>query len=89
MTPAEIKKTRLYRSLAPKIRKQDREEFARMLAMVPESAKSICGMNDSSIGWAFLWKETPQGFDYWNSLYGRLNRYDLVHNTQLPEDFQP
>lgn len=87
MTPAEIKKTRLYRTLAPKIRKQDREEFARMLALVPEKARQK--MDADSVLHAFVWDETPQGADYWYELYWRLDRYAAGPRAQLPEDFQP
>lgn len=72
MTPAEIKKTRLYRTLAPCVRKEDREELARMLAMVP--ARELGGLDPDAIrlGQAFLWDITPQGKDYWQELYFRL-----------------
>ena len=87
MTPAEIKKTRLYRTLAPKIRKQDREEFARMLAMVPVRAWPNFG--ETALVYAFLWADTPQGRCYWLELDDRLNRYNAGPAHQLPEDFQP
>lgn len=87
MTPAEIKKTRLYRTLAPKIRKQNREEFAWMLAMVPDGAWPTFG--ETTLDYAFLWTDTPQGQCYWSELDDRFIRYDAGPRAQLPEDFQP
>lgn len=87
MTPAEIKKTRLYRTLAPKIRKQDREEFARMLAMVPLRAWPNFG--ETVLSRAFFWDNTPPGGRYWSELDDRLDRYHAGPARQLPEDFQP
>lgn len=87
MTPAEIKKTRLYRTLAPKIRKQDREEFARMLALVPSLTE--WGRDSVRILSAFFWCETPQGVDYWQELHNRTLRYDQGPAAQLTGDFQP
>lgn len=75
MTPSEIKRTKLYRTLAPCIVKKDREELARMLAMVPEIAKRGPGGNgfaSARIMWAFWWDETPQGSHYWRELSDRL-----------------
>lgn len=90
MTPDEIKKTRLYRTLAPKIRKQDREEFARMLALVPKrSTDNGPGMGGEKLSAAFLWHDTPQGDGYWSQLYFRLQRHHDGPAHQLPEDFQP
>lgn len=77
MTPAEIKRTKLYRTLAPCIVKKDREELARMLAMVPESAKrgpGRDGFDSVQITAAFWWDETPQGSHYWRELSDRLER---------------
>lgn len=72
MTPAEIKKTRLYRTVAPCVRKEDREELARMLAMAPAEAFAslgyIRGLASSRLSFAFWWDETPQGADYWADL---------------------
>lgn len=76
MTPAQIKKTTLYRTLAPCIRKQDREELARMLAMAPIEAFAshgyIRGLRSSRLMFAFWWDEMPQGADYWATLSQRL-----------------
>lgn len=78
MTPAEIKKTRLYRTLAPCVRKEGREELARMLAMVPDSAvpsgESGYGWDSPYLSAAFSWMRSPQGFDYWMKLSNRLAR---------------
>lgn len=71
MTPAQIKKTRLYRTLAPCVRKQDRKELARMLAMVDwDKAKfgRWGGTRAVRLSSAFDWDESPQGFGYWNDL---------------------
>lgn len=74
MTPAEIKKTRLYRTLAPCVRKEDREELARMLAMVPGSAVRWWqdGFEARALFIAFMWGDTPQGGAYWQELDERL-----------------
>jgi hypothetical protein len=78
VTPAEIKKTRLYRTLAPCVRKEDREELARMLAMVGGSAFESWagvprgGMESVRLVSAFWWRDTPQGHDYWKTLSLRL-----------------
>jgi hypothetical protein len=71
MTPAEIKKTRLYRTLAPCVRKEDWEELARMLAMV-NPADHMSGFAGEYLRCAFLWRSTPQGRDYWLELSRRL-----------------
>lgn len=73
MTPAEIKKTRLYRTLAPCVRKKDREELARMLAMVPQVALDE-GMDSRDLTLAFIWAATPQGAKYWHELSISLQR---------------
>lgn len=70
MTPAEIKKTRLYRTLAPCVRKEDREELARMLAMVPKEATWV-GFESDSLGAAFIWSLVPNEA-FWLELKRRL-----------------
>ena len=72
MTPAEIKKTRLYRTLSPCVRKEDREELARMLAMVPVGGYSGMNANCPNMTIAFTWSTSPQGYAYWHTLYKRL-----------------
>lgn len=74
MTTAEIKRTKLYRTLAPCIVKKDREELARMLAMVPESAIDYryVGFGSDTLHAAFNWCDTPQGIWYWSLLCSRL-----------------
>lgn len=73
MTPPEIKKTRLYRTLAPCVRKEDREELARMLAMVkPRYEYAI--YDTESLAAAFVWSDTPQGYEYWSELSRSLSR---------------
>ena len=68
-TIAEIKKTPLYRRLAPYIIKRDREEFARMLSLVP----ILHHFNaDTRLDESFYWARTPQGYDYWAELNRRL-----------------
>ena len=75
MTPAEIKRTKLYRTLAPCIVKKDREELARMLAMV-DWQEAIDdgwdGVRGKRLFHAFNWFESPQSYDYWNLLSVRL-----------------
>ena len=71
MTPAEVKKTKLYRTLAPCIVKRDREELARMLAMVSDDAMWD-GMTSPRLREAFWWQETEQGQDYWEALSDSL-----------------
>lgn len=72
MTPAEIKRTNLYRTLAPCIVKKDREELARMLAIIPGTLTSGIDLEESNLRGAFVWAETPQGDHYWRELYDRL-----------------
>lgn len=77
MTPAEMKKTLFYKTLAPYIRKQDRNEFARMLSMVPEESVwdwSGFPNKKSNINDAFGWYGTPQGHSYWQELDMSLAR---------------
>lgn len=78
MTPAEIKKTRLYRTLAPCARKEDREELARMLAMV-SPCPFMSGMDSVSLMSAFPWGATPQGGAYWAELYVSLREAGHPH----------
>lgn len=79
MTPAEIKKTRLYRTLAPCVRKEDREELARMLAMVDwkltarDRDVQWSGLDSTKLIRAFYWEDTPQGHYYWKELSDSLN----------------
>lgn len=72
MTPAEIKKTRLYRTLAPCVRKEDREELARMLAMVRVDHCVWLGMGGDALRRSFNWRTSPQGWGYWVKLSHRL-----------------
>ena len=67
-TVAEIKKTPLYRRLAPYIIKRDREEFARMLSLV----SPIIVDADTRLDESFYWDQTPQGHEYWCELNNRL-----------------
>lgn len=75
MTPAEIKRTKLYRTLAPCIVKKDREELARMLAMVDWAPDPLfLGSASDKLTHAFEWADSPQGFYYWWVLSARLAR---------------
>lgn len=67
-TITEIKKTALYRRLAPYIIKRDREEFARMLSL----ANPVHVDADTRLDESFYWAQTPQGHEYWHELNNRL-----------------
>lgn len=71
MTPAEIKKTRLYRTLAPCVRKEDREELARMLGIASDAPAKFNDQADRLLI-AFVWSLTPQNASYWRELSLRL-----------------
>lgn len=68
--------TLLYKALAPKIRRQDRKEFARMLQMVVNSPIAVRWDDCELLGGAFLWRASPQGHDYWAELSDRIRSYD-------------
>lgn len=72
MTPAEVKKTRLYRTLSPCIVKKDREELARMLAMIQLDDYMTHDFRVRNLREAITWLETPQGWGYWSELSNRL-----------------
>lgn len=77
--PVVARETLLYKAVAPKIRRQDRKEFARMLQLAFDAqiAPWLWGLGDEdSIYHAFDWAQTPQGFDYWETLDDLLKEYD-------------
>jgi hypothetical protein len=73
----DVTKLPIYKSLLPRIRKQDRAEFKRMLEIaaegcrVPEDWPWPFG-TEKSLGAAFSWDDTPQGWLYWAQLSDRL-----------------
>lgn len=71
MTPAEIKRTNLYRTLAPCIVKKDREELARRLAHASTQCSDFDGNKDRLIA-AFCFGQTAEGHEYWWELRDRL-----------------
>ena len=73
--------TLLYKALAPKIRRQDRKEFARMLELALKSADRSDSYYkydaSTEIIDAFDWEKSPQGYDYWSALDDLLYYYDF------------
>jgi len=62
-----ITNTPLYRALAKGVRKEDHAELARMLGMVRQGRWGG-GFTSTKLRRAFLWRETPQGGNYWSAL---------------------
>lgn len=73
MTPAEIKKTRLYRTLAPCVRKEDREELARRLSAVSVVPGICFDPLSTRLITAFCFSESAEGHEYWWELRYRLS----------------
>ena len=71
MASIDVTKTKIYKRILPCIRKQDRREFRRMLQMVADCDASL-STDAETLGYAFVWCDTPQGHDYWRELCGRL-----------------
>lgn len=69
-----VKNTPIYRAIAPRVRKQDRAELAKMLGLAIESIANTHHpyRSESELPMAFAWSETPQGFEYWYELHKRL-----------------
>ena len=68
-----ITKTRLYRRLAPCIRKKDHPILRRELERVFETAEEWRDKGDAlRLCEAFSWVMSPQGFDFWAELSNRL-----------------
>lgn len=67
----DVRKTHLYKTLLPCIRKEDQEAFRRELQQVVDSGTRInkCA---STIQSAFIWLATPQGHLFWSELHTRL-----------------
>ena len=72
MTPAQIKKTTLYRTLAPCIRKQDRDELAHRLAAVSKVKAAYFDGSACRLIAAFWFSESIEGHEYWWELRVRL-----------------
>lgn len=68
----DVTTTPFYQALAPRIRKQDRKEFARMLQMVEDRGLVYEQWTRTSLAEAFNWLGSPQKFGYWNALADRL-----------------
>lgn len=70
--------TLLYKALAPKIRRQDRKEFARMLGMAIEAGARPHHLGGAArdLYSAFSWSRSPQGYDYWATLHYLLTERD-------------
>lgn len=69
-----IKDTPVYKYNAPMIRKQDREEFARMLELALGSDAELI-LDNVKLKNAFVWFVTPQGHAYWQELARRIEEY--------------
>lgn len=73
----DVTKLPIYMSLLPRIRKQDRAEFKRMLEIAAEGytcQKDWPFGEQKELLFAFSWDRTPQGHAYWNELRDRLHR---------------
>lgn len=64
----EAKATSLYKALAKVVRKEDHAELARMLQLVLNSGTHFSRYS-SNLTDAFVWRVTPQGYQYWWTLW--------------------
>ena len=74
---ADVKKSPLYKTIAPSLSREDRKEFARMLEMVENG-----DLSRTNIDAAFFWEATPQGHGYWQELAGNLDRAGVPGGTR-------
>jgi hypothetical protein len=73
---ADVKKSPLYKTIAPSLSREDRKEFARMLEIARDGYKGEeldFDLGQTRLPFAFLWDGTPQGFGYWRELTNRLD----------------
>ena len=71
-----IKDTAVYKYNAPMIRKQDRDEFARMLQLAFSNKKRMwADFGAERLFCAFPWGNSPQGYEYWEELTRRIEEY--------------
>lgn len=75
----DMKNSVIYRSLCESVRKQDHKELLRMLeiAAADRASGNAFDPNDYSLIRAFSWRNTPQGYEYWQELSNRL--YEAGH----------
>lgn len=66
-----VLETPIYKAIAPRVRKQDRKELARMLGMVID--EGLYNDGETTLMCAFTWARTPQGPGYWFELWRRLS----------------
>lgn len=66
-----ITETNIYKTVAPQLRKSDREEFARMLRLARDGKCNFVPAA-SSVWGCCIWSESPQGVDWWSELARRL-----------------
>jgi hypothetical protein len=72
---ADVKNSPLYKTIAPSLSREDRKEFARMLEIARDGYKGeelAFDLGQTRLSSAFIWGDTPQGFDYWWELTDRL-----------------
>lgn len=67
----DIRRTTIYRSIAPRVRKQDRRELARMLKLAREAGCNF-DPDATEVISALVWSESPQGADWWWELHESL-----------------
>lgn len=71
LTIAQVKKTAVYKHIAPHLSATDKKELARMLAMI-DVEKAWWELDEPVLEDAFYWYHTPQGGPYWAELYDNL-----------------
>lgn len=67
----EAKATKLYQALAEVVRKKDHAELALMIQLVLNSGQSF-SRGSSNLVYAFVWRVSPQGDQYWRDLWRRV-----------------
>ena len=70
----DVKKSPLYKTIAPSLSAEDRKEFARMLEIARDGyVETRFDLSQKDLAGAFIWGDTPQGHEYWSELADRLD----------------
>lgn len=68
----DVRKTHLYKTLLPCIRKEDQKRFREELQKAADAPRADFDGGADTIGMAFWWNGTPQKRAFWNDLNRRL-----------------